>query len=95
MTYRTTRRADQDVIDIYVHGAGEFGLDQAERYHQGLVATFELLAENPRLARERSEFELPVRLHPYRAHLIVYTIRDEDILIIRVLHARRAWEHLL
>jgi plasmid stabilization system protein ParE len=32
MSYKTTRQADQDIIDIYVRGAADFGLDQAERY---------------------------------------------------------------
>jgi toxin ParE1/3/4 len=40
MSYRTTRQADQDIIDIYVRGAADFGVAQAERYHVGLVAVF-------------------------------------------------------
>ncbi|QNT68365.1 type II toxin-antitoxin system RelE/ParE family toxin [Defluviicoccus vanus] len=54
MSYRTTKRADQDIIDIYVHGATAFGVDQAERYHEGMVSVFELLAENPHLAACRT-----------------------------------------
>jgi toxin ParE1/3/4 len=95
MSYRTTRQADQDIIDIYVHGAGEFGVEQAERYHAGLVEAFEVLAANPRIARERPEINPPVRLHPYGSHMIVYTIRDEGVLIVRVLHGRQDWEQLL
>jgi toxin ParE1/3/4 len=95
MNYKTTRRADQDIIDIYVHGAASFGIDQAECYHEGLVSVFELLAENPYLARERSEFDPPVRLHPYQAHMIAYIIRDDELLIIRVLHGRQDWERYL
>lgn len=92
MKYRTTRRAEQDIIDIYVQGAAAFGIDQAERYHGGLVKAFELLAENPLLARERKEFDPPVRLHPCQAHMIAYNTRPDGILIVRVLHGRRAWE---
>jgi toxin ParE1/3/4 len=95
MSYKTTRQADQDIIDIYVRGIAEFGVDQAERYHEGMVSVFDLLAENPRLARERPEFNPPVRLHPYQAHMIAYIIRDDGILIIRVLHGRQAWEQVL
>lgn len=95
MSYKTTRLADQDIIDIYVYGAAEFGVDQAERYHEGLVSVFELLAENPHLAHERPEFDPPVRLHPYEAHMIAYLIRDNGILIIRVLHGRQDWERYL
>jgi toxin ParE1/3/4 len=95
MSYKTSRQADRDIIDIYVHGVAEFGVDQAERYHEGMVSVFELLAENPHLARERREFDPPVRLHPYQAHMIAYVVRDDGILIIRVLHGRQAWERYL
>ena len=95
MTYRTTRQADRDIIDIYIRGAAEFGHTQAERYHEGLVAALELLASNPQLARERSEFEPPVRLYPYKAHMIVYAQHEPGILVIRVLHGRQDWERHL
>lgn len=95
MSYKATRQADRDILEIYVHGAAEFGVDQAERYHEGLVSVFELLAENPHLARERPELDPPVRLHPYRAHMIAYLIRNDGILIIRVLHGRQDWERYL
>lgn len=95
MRFRTTRQADQDIIDIYVNSAAAFGADQAERYHAGLVSVFGLLAENPGLARARPEFDPPVRLHRYQAHMIVYIEDDDGILIIRVLHARRDWQSIL
>jgi toxin ParE1/3/4 len=92
MSCKTTRQADQDIIDIYVHGVQEFGTAQVERYHQGLLRTFELLSANPRLARKRTEFVPPVRIHPFEAHLIIYMIWDDGILIVRVLHGRHKWE---
>lgn len=95
MVYRTTRQADQDIIDLYVHGAVEFGADQAEIYHHGLAEIFDLPADNPTLARERSEFAPPICNHPYRSHLVVYTIEKEGVLIVRVLHRRQEWEQLL
>ena len=95
MPYRTTRRADQDIIDIYIRGCREFGQPQAEQYHAGLAATFDLIAEHPRMARERAEFSQPVRLHPYHAHVVVYLLDEKGVLIIRVLHGRRDWESWL
>lgn len=59
MPCRTTRQADQDIIDIYLWGCREFGQPQAERYHAGLAATLDLIADNPRIARERAEFNPP------------------------------------
>lgn len=94
MTYRTTVEADRDIIEIYVLGAQQFGVAQSERYIDELFDTFELLAENPQMARERRELNPPMRLHPYHAHLIAYLVRDGDILIVRVLHGRQDWQGL-
>ncbi|MGR9248386.1 type II toxin-antitoxin system RelE/ParE family toxin [Rhizobium leguminosarum] len=94
MKYRTTVEADQDIVELYVLGAEQFGALQSERYVDDLFDTFELLAENPRMARERRELNPPMRLHPYRAHMIAYTIREESILIVRVLHGREDWQSL-
>ncbi len=59
MTFRTTPRAEQDIIDIYVAGSVQFGMDQAEKYHVGLLQTFDLLSANPFIARERLEYDPP------------------------------------
>ena len=95
MIYRTTVRANEDIISIYVHGAREFGTRQAESYYRALVDTFDILANNPFIARERQEFRPPVRLHFYKAHAIVYRIMSDHVLIIRVLHGRQDWERHL
>jgi toxin ParE1/3/4 len=95
VSYKTTWQADQDIIDIYMRGAADFGVDQAERYHKGLTAVFDSLAKNPDMARKRMEFTPPVRLHPYHAHMIVYVEHGSGILIVRILHSRQDWERHL
>ena len=90
MKYRTTEQADEDIVGIYLHGERIFGAAQAERYQDGLFRAFALLGTNPELARLREDFVPPVRLHPYGAHVIVYTA-DDDVLIVRVLHGRQDW----
>ena len=47
------------------------------------------------MARERSEFQPPMRLHSYRAHVIVYIVESSGILIVRVLHRRQDLERHL
>ena len=91
MNYRLSRSAEDDIIAIYVTGVHKFGLDQAERYHAGLERLFAFLAENPRAARERTELAPPVRVHRYKAHLILYRIVGSEILILRVRHGREDW----
>lgn len=93
--YRTTRLADDDIIDIYVTGVVNFGAAKADRYHAGLLDAFDMIARYPHLAPERSEFIPPVRLHRHEAHHLVYVLGEQGILIVRVLPRRQAWEHLI
>lgn len=73
-------------------GADRFGEAQADRYYDGLTATFAFLAGYPRAARLRTEVSPPVRAFRYKAHLIFYELDDEDVVIIlRVRHAREDW----
>ena len=76
----------------FMEGARRFGLDQAERYHPQLAAVFDLLAENPLIARERSDINPPVRVHPFQAHLIVYALDEGgEVFVIRVRHGHEDW----
>jgi plasmid stabilization system protein ParE len=47
MAYRLSRKAEDDIIQIYVTGVAEFGVDQAERYHEGLERILGFLADFP------------------------------------------------
>lgn len=92
MGFRLTREAEEDVIDIAEQGVRLFGPVQAGRYHDELFAVFDLIVASPRMARERLEITPPVRIHPFKAHLVVYRIeQDGDILIIRVRHGHENW----
>ncbi len=92
MTYRLTRKAEGDVVDIYLHGAQQFGSAQADAYHRRLEEAFLLLAEFPQIGRECPEIDPPVRIHPCGVHLIVYVAeREGGILIVRVRHGREDW----
>jgi toxin ParE1/3/4 len=90
--YRLTKAASNDIANIFREGLGLFGLAQADTYHDGLTATFELLASYPRLARLREEIDPPVRAYPYQSHLIVYELAADDMVaILRVRHGHEDW----
>ena len=91
MAYRLSRKAEDDVIQIYLAGVETFGVDQAERYHEGLERTFALLADFPQAAPERLELGGAPRVHPYKSHIIIYRLDDADIFILRVRHASEDW----
>ena len=90
--YRLSRPADEDFVQMYLQGYERFGPNQAEHYAAGMIATFEMLAQFPKLARERKEHRPPVRVHRYGAHVIVYRVEeDSGILILRIRYGREDW----
>jgi toxin ParE1/3/4 len=92
MSYRLSVDAEEDIIAIAEQGLRMFGAHQARRYHNDLFALLGLLAENPHIARERVEIDPPVRIHPFKAHLIVYQIaEDGTVFVIRVRHGHEDW----
>ncbi|GMG85616.1 type II toxin-antitoxin system RelE/ParE family toxin [Paralimibaculum aggregatum] len=92
MIFRLTARAEEDIIQTYLEGAREFGGAQAEAYHARLERTLALLADNPRLARGRTELAPPVRVHPCGVHVIVHLVDEsDDVLIVRLRHGREDW----
>jgi len=92
MGFLLSRAAEEDIIGIAEVGVRLFGTSQARQYHDGLFAILDLIAANPRMARERLEISPPVRIHPFKAHLVVYRIEEGgDILVIRVRHGHEDW----
>jgi len=91
MGFRLSQAADEDVIGIFHSGLIQFGLTQADQYHDALFDVFDLIAKNPRMGRERTELTRLVRVHPFRSHIILYQIDGADVLIIRVRHAHEDW----
>lgn len=78
-------------MQIYAEGVVDYGVVQADLYHDQLFDLFDLLAENPQMARERPELVPPVRAHPYKSHVVIYKTEAPDILIIRVRHGSEDW----
>ena len=91
MAHRLSRAAERDLIEIYARSLRMFGEAQASRYQDALERAFDSIAAFPELARERSEFVPPVRIHPCKSHVIIYVSRPEGPLVIRVRHGREDW----
>lgn len=91
MAYRLSRKAEEDVVQIYVSGVELFGVDQAERYQEALEKAFDFLSNFPFAAPERSELRGSSRVYPYRSHIIVYRLDGSDIFIQRVRHSSEDW----
>lgn len=81
--------AEADLSEIWLNGAERWGVEQADRYADGLFAVFDLLAEFPNMAREREEFSPPVRIHSSGLYLVIYRLEGQAVEIIRVLQAHQ------
>lgn len=92
MGFRLSLAAEDDIVAIAEDGVRLFGAVQARRYHDALFDVFALVAANPGMARERPELLPPMRIHPFKAHLVVYRLEASgDILIVRVRHGHENW----
>ena len=91
MSFQLTKKAEEDLTSIAGKGIELFGERQAQFYHNALFELFEVISANPKMARERSELSPPVRVHPFKAHVIIYQISGNGISIIRIRHGREDW----
>lgn len=89
--YRLTPAAIRDLEAIWIYSAQIWAPEQADRYIIGLAGLFDLIAENPKIVRERQEYVPPVRIYRYQSHIVIYQINDDHIIIIRVRHGREDW----
>lgn len=84
--FRLTRRAEEDIIEIFAFGCERFGEAQAEAYGDGMIHVFALLADNPRMGRAADQIAPGVRRHEYRSHVILYEGEPGGVLILAVVH---------
>ena len=89
MLLKLSKEADEDLRRTYLYGTETHGVDAADRYATRLGQALDLIAENPRIARQRDEFAGEVRAYPIRAHIIIYEIDEGAVVtVLRVRHGR-------
>jgi toxin ParE1/3/4 len=92
VAYSLSFEAEEDVISIYLEGERLFGAQQANRYHRGLEEALGVSGAFPAAAPERPEIATSVRVHPYKAHRIIYRIEEGDVYVLRIRHSREDWD---
>jgi toxin ParE1/3/4 len=95
-SYQKTRRADQDLQEIYRFTRRTWGRAQAERYLHGLEQRFTALADNPLIGIAREDLRPEgLRSVVHGSHVVFYQPQSYGVLIVRVLHGRQdVREHL-
>jgi toxin ParE1/3/4 len=86
MNIHLSTRAKEDLIEIWIYGQSRWGSSIADKYLDQLETFLLSLSDNPTGFRLRDEFIPPVRFGLIKSHVAIFTVTDERIFIIRVLH---------
>lgn len=96
MAHRLSPRAVADLDAIWEYVARESGSSEtANRLIDSITDRFFLLATHPYIGRSRSDdLGSGRRSFPVGDYVIIYRVKDNDALILRVVHGRRDLEGL-
>jgi toxin ParE1/3/4 len=86
--HRLSPAAVADVEAIWTYTAETWGIEQANRYTDQLVAVFAQLADLPQLGMPCDHIRVGYRRRQVGRHVIYYRLADYGIAIVRVLHDR-------
>lgn len=76
---------------MQIYGIATFGLKVSDAYVMKLNSLLASLADFPSMAPEIPGLDRPVRILPYRVHVVVYRVEDDTVRILRIRHARENW----
>jgi toxin ParE1/3/4 len=87
-SYRLSRRAEDDLLHLFLDGIDMFGLAQAHRYKDELERCFQLLASRPHMGRLAPSIGETVRRHEHQSHIILFEEIENGVLILAIVPAR-------
>ena len=86
--YRLSPAAERDLEAIWIYTAQHWGVEQAHRYTDSLMAVFAELAQSPKLAPACDHIRPGYRRRALEQHMIYFRITSYGIVVIRILHER-------
>lgn len=86
--YRLAPKAERDLEDIWRYTRAQWGVDQAHRYTDRLIAAFEELAAAPKTAPSCNHIRNGYRRQIAGRHVIYFRITEYGIAIVRILHGQ-------
>ena len=88
MEVKFSEAAAQDLEEILAQSLVEFGMHQAEIYYASLTHCLGLLGGNPEMGSAAEDIRPGYRRFPHKSHVIFYTFRTDNLLVVRILHQR-------
>lgn len=83
---RVQSKAQRDLKDIWLYTHANFGLEQADKYFDELEIGMDTIQKNPKVGRRCDGIREGYRHYKINQHYIFYTVAENTIRIIRVLH---------
>jgi len=80
--------AAHDIEELLDHSIADFGIHQTENYYDALTRCLVLLGENPELGYVADDIRSGYRRFPHESHVIFYTLEQNDVFVVRILHKR-------
>ena len=88
-----SRRARSDLLDIWLY-ISERSVPAADRVLDEIGRICGMIAEHPKMGRERPEIAVGLRSFAIMSWVVFYRIDDDTIRIVRVVHGARDLESL-
>ena len=90
--YTLSQKASTDLANIFQYTYKNFSISQAEHYLVELEKCFIMLSNEPELAQKVEDIRTAYFRHLFRKHAIYFTVRKNDIFIVRILHQQMKYE---
>jgi toxin ParE1/3/4 len=87
-TFRLSRLAEADLMEIGAYTLDTWGEHQTLRYLHELETCFQQLARNPQSGRPCDDIRPGLRRMQHARHVVCYRIEPGGILVSRILHQR-------
>ena len=86
--YKISKLAEIDLENIWLYTLQNWSLKQANKYYSLIIAEIQIICKNPEIGKAIEEINTEHRIRKIESHFIVYKIKQDKILIDRILHKR-------
>ena len=87
--YFLTNKAVEDLSKIWEYTYEVWSENQADKYYQLLIDSFQEISENPGLGKNYDEIDSAILGLPIGKHIVFYrSSKSDEVEILRILHQR-------
>ncbi len=86
LDYQLSRLANQDLENIWEYSFQNWSKKQADKYVKQIIIQIKKVCSNPGLGKQISTIKPHHRMIKINSHLIVYTVEDEILKVVRIVH---------